>query len=36
MADKYREINRNWEDHMRYAITIEEWSERSQEFLRWL
>lgn len=36
MAEKYLEINGNWEDHMRYAITIEEWSERRTEFSRWL
>lgn len=36
MAEKYLEINGNWEDHMRYAITIEEWSERRAEFDRWL
>ncbi len=36
MAEKYLEINGNWEDHLRYAITIEEWIERKQEFSRWL
>ena len=36
MAERYLEINGNWEDHMRYAITIEEWTQRSDEFSRWL
>ena len=36
MAERYLEINGNWEDHMRYAITIEEWLDRRQDFDRWL
>ena len=36
MAERYLEINGNWEDHMRYAITIEEWTQRIDEFSRWL
>jgi ribosomal-protein-alanine N-acetyltransferase len=36
VAERYLEINGRWEDHVRYAITIEEWTERSQELLeRW-
>ncbi len=30
---RYLEINGNWEDHVRYAITAEEWSERREDFL---
>ena len=36
MAEKYLEINGNWEDHLRYAITTEEWQERKNEFSSWL
>lgn len=37
VALRYLEINGVWEDHMRYAITAEEWEERSQAYLRhWL
>lgn len=35
-AERYLEINGNWEDHLRYAITIEEWYERVDEFGAWL
>ena len=31
---RYLEINGTWEDHVRYAITAEEWAERSEELLR--
>ncbi len=30
-ALRYLEINGIWEDHVRYAITTEEWVERRQE-----
>jgi ribosomal-protein-alanine N-acetyltransferase len=31
------EINGTWEDHVRYAITAEEWQERADELRqRWL
>lgn len=36
MAERYLEINGNWEDHLRYAITTEEWQARADEFGRWL
>lgn len=36
MAERYLEINGNWEDHLRYAITTEEWHERKDEFGAWL
>ena len=36
MAERYLEINGNWEDHLRYAITAEEWAKRREEFDRWL
>ncbi len=32
-ALRYLEINGEWEDHVRYAITIEEWAERRDELL---
>jgi ribosomal-protein-alanine N-acetyltransferase len=35
-AERYLEINGNWEDHLRYAITTEEWHERAGEFGAWL
>ena len=35
MAERYLEINGNWEDHLRYAITVEEWRDRSDEFAAW-
>lgn len=31
VAERYLEINGTWEDHMRYAITIEEWRGRQSE-----
>lgn len=34
IAVRYLEINGVWEDHVRYALTAEEWSERREEFLR--
>ncbi len=33
IAERYIEINGSWEDHIRYAITAEEWTERRDEFL---
>jgi ribosomal-protein-alanine N-acetyltransferase len=33
IALRYLEINGNWEDHVRYAITAEEWAERREDFL---
>ena len=37
IAVRYLEINGTWEDHVRYAITSEEWQERRSELLRiWL
>lgn len=34
LAVRYLEINGVWEDHIRYAITAEEWDERRDELLR--
>jgi len=34
IAQRYLEINGVWEDHVRYAITAEEWEERREELLR--
>ncbi len=31
IAERYLEINGTWEDHVRYAITAEEWTERCDE-----
>jgi len=36
MAERYLEINGNWEDHLRYAITTEEWQTRRTELSAWL
>lgn len=37
IAQRYLEINGVWEDHIRYAITAEEWQERRAELLaRWV
>ena len=33
VAIRYLEINGVWEDHVRYAVTAEEWQERSEELL---
>jgi ribosomal-protein-alanine N-acetyltransferase len=36
VAQRFLEINGVWEDHMRYAITLEEWTSRRDEFAqRW-
>jgi ribosomal-protein-alanine N-acetyltransferase len=37
IAERYLEINGVWEDHVRYAITSEEWQERRDDLLtEWL
>ena len=36
MAERYLEINGNWEDHLRYAITSEDWQDRKDELSAWL
>ena len=34
VAVRYLEINGTWEDHVRYAITAEEWHERRDDLLK--
>lgn len=34
VAVRYLEINGRWEDHIRYAITAEEWAERRDDYLK--
>ena len=34
LAERYLEINGVWEDHVRYAITAEEWSDRREKLLK--
>jgi ribosomal-protein-alanine N-acetyltransferase len=34
IAVRYLEINGVWEDHVRYAITSEEWAQRAEGYLR--
>lgn len=37
LAEKFLEINGVWEDHLRYAITAEEWQQRSEALTQqWL
>ncbi len=37
VAQRYLEINGAWEDHIRYAVTVEEWHDRRDELSReWL
>jgi len=37
VAERYLAINGRWEDHIRYALTAEEWAERHHELLdRWI
>jgi ribosomal-protein-alanine N-acetyltransferase len=33
LAERYLEINGRWEDHVRYALTAEEWRERGADLL---
>jgi len=34
VAERYLEINGVWEDHVRYAITAEEWGQRGEQILK--
>ncbi len=34
IAERFLEINGTWEDHVRYAITVEEWVVRQDELVR--
>jgi ribosomal-protein-alanine N-acetyltransferase len=34
IAERYLEINGVWEDHVRYAMTVEEWDERREELVK--
>jgi ribosomal-protein-alanine N-acetyltransferase len=34
VAERYLEINGVWEDHVRYAITSEEWAQRREQLLK--
>jgi ribosomal-protein-alanine N-acetyltransferase len=34
VAERYLQIDGRWEDHVRYAITAEEWAERRDELLK--
>jgi ribosomal-protein-alanine N-acetyltransferase len=36
IALRYLEINGVWEDHVRYALTLEEWHERRDELAEWI
>ena len=37
LAERYLQINGVWEDHYRFAITVEEWRRRAHEFISdWL
>jgi ribosomal-protein-alanine N-acetyltransferase len=37
IAERFLEIDGTWEDHARYAITVEEWTDRRRELLgTWL
>jgi len=37
IAERYLEIDGAWEDHARYAITVEEWNDRAPELVaNWL
>jgi ribosomal-protein-alanine N-acetyltransferase len=34
VAERYLEINGTWEDHIRFAVTAEEWEVRRSEFVK--
>jgi len=34
LAERYLEINGVWEDHVRYALTVEEWEQRSEQLIK--
>ena len=34
IAERYLEINGVWEDHVRYALTVEEWDDRREELVK--
>jgi ribosomal-protein-alanine N-acetyltransferase len=34
LAERYLEINGVWEDHVRYALTAEEWHDRREQLLK--
>ena len=34
IAARYLEINGEWEDHVRYAITAEEWAEKADGYIK--
>jgi ribosomal-protein-alanine N-acetyltransferase len=34
VAQRYLEINGTWEDHIRYAITAEEWDQRRDQLMQ--
>lgn len=37
LAERFLEINGVWEDHLRFAMTVEEWQDRHEELARdWL
>ena len=37
VAERYLEINGIWEDHLRYAMTAEEWDQRREQLVKeWL
>jgi ribosomal-protein-alanine N-acetyltransferase len=37
LAERFLEINGEWEDHIRYGITAEEWMNRRSELVgNWL
>ena len=33
VAQRYLEINGTWEDHIRYAMTVEEWDARRDDLM---
>jgi ribosomal-protein-alanine N-acetyltransferase len=34
LAERYLEINGVWEDHVRYALTSEEWGQRGEQLVK--